>query len=302
MKETEIKAFLEIVQAGNLSLAAQKNFTSQSNISKQVQNLEDRLGVKLLIRSRGKRTVELTSYGQEFLHLANSLNAIEKEMDTIGQKEEVIELSVCATDLLNNFTFRQFYKKFITEHSNILLHLHTHHSQEIYQAMTSHSYDIAFAANFFPTNDLSVVPLYHEKMYIISQTELSHKKKVHCSELDSKLEIFNNWGQDYMLWHDKYFPEKKYLLQCGTAAMIIDYLDRPGSWAIVPASCVDSFKETNKVFHYELFETPPKRTFYQLTPKVTWENKKHALATFEKELAEYLQKVMHLEIINQSKV
>lgn len=57
-----IKRFLAIIEAGSINAAAQRLHIAQPPLSRQMKQLETRLGVKLF--ERGKRTVTLTEAGQ----------------------------------------------------------------------------------------------------------------------------------------------------------------------------------------------------------------------------------------------
>ena len=56
-----LKYFLAVAQEGNITRAAERMLTSQSNLSRQLANLEEQLGKKLF--ERGSRKVHLTEEG-----------------------------------------------------------------------------------------------------------------------------------------------------------------------------------------------------------------------------------------------
>lgn len=67
----QLRYFVEIVDAGSLSRAAERLFIAQSALSRQLRELEDDLGTELLLR--GPRQVTLTEAGQAFLPRARRL-------------------------------------------------------------------------------------------------------------------------------------------------------------------------------------------------------------------------------------
>lgn len=73
----QLKYFISIVEKGNFTEAAEKNYISQSAISQQIQSLENELGYKLLIRE--KRTFTLTPAVKYIYH--QSKNIIENIED-----------------------------------------------------------------------------------------------------------------------------------------------------------------------------------------------------------------------------
>jgi len=63
-KIDSIKLFIHTVETGSLSAAARKSGISISTISRQLTALEERLGLKLLIRST--RKIVLTEDGNSY--------------------------------------------------------------------------------------------------------------------------------------------------------------------------------------------------------------------------------------------
>ncbi|HYH03035.1 MAG TPA: LysR family transcriptional regulator [Bacillota bacterium] len=70
MNITNLKAFIETVQASSISKAADNLHLTQPAVSMQIQNLENSIGYQLLIRSN--RGVQLTDYGKIFFAYAQS--------------------------------------------------------------------------------------------------------------------------------------------------------------------------------------------------------------------------------------
>lgn len=67
----QLHYFVEIVESGSFSRAAERLFVAQSALSRQVRELEDSIGTPLL--RRGPRQVELTPAGRAFLPRAQRL-------------------------------------------------------------------------------------------------------------------------------------------------------------------------------------------------------------------------------------
>src|SRR5215211_4195457 len=61
-----LKVFCDLVETQSFSLAAERNFVTQSAVSQQVRGLEERFRRRLLERVRGKREVKLTEDGAAF--------------------------------------------------------------------------------------------------------------------------------------------------------------------------------------------------------------------------------------------
>ena len=70
MTQVELSTFLAIVKYGSISLAAEKLYITQPAISRRLLSLENELGYALLERRKGKRAMELTPEGREFISVA----------------------------------------------------------------------------------------------------------------------------------------------------------------------------------------------------------------------------------------
>ena len=74
MEFRNIKTFLCIAEMNSFSKAAEKLGYSQSNVSFQIQQLEQELGVRLF--ERYGRSIQITQPGREFLFYANEMEKL----------------------------------------------------------------------------------------------------------------------------------------------------------------------------------------------------------------------------------
>ncbi len=61
-----LKVFCDLVDLQSFSLAAERNFVTQSAVSQQIRTLEEKFKRRLLERVRGRREVRLTTAGEVF--------------------------------------------------------------------------------------------------------------------------------------------------------------------------------------------------------------------------------------------
>ena len=61
-----LKVFVDLVDMQSFSLAAERNFITQSAVSQQIRTLEDKFNRRLLERVRGRREIRLTAAGEVF--------------------------------------------------------------------------------------------------------------------------------------------------------------------------------------------------------------------------------------------
>src|SRR3954453_3241368 len=70
-----LKIFCDLVDLESFSLAAERNFITQSAVSQQIRTLEDKFKRRLFERVRGRRDVKLTPAGEVFYRECKSVLA-----------------------------------------------------------------------------------------------------------------------------------------------------------------------------------------------------------------------------------
>ena len=68
MELRHLRYFVAVAEAGSLTVAAQRMYTSQPSLSRQIRDLEDEVGAQLL--TRRARGIDLTPAGRAFLEHA----------------------------------------------------------------------------------------------------------------------------------------------------------------------------------------------------------------------------------------
>ncbi|MFT8411115.1 MAG: LysR family transcriptional regulator [Schleiferilactobacillus perolens] len=83
-----LRYFVTVVAERNISKAAVRLHVSQPTVSRQLQDLEEELGVQLL--KRGSRAIELTPAGEYLVHQARQMLALaDKTRENIHQSQEI---------------------------------------------------------------------------------------------------------------------------------------------------------------------------------------------------------------------
>ncbi|HQR03209.1 MAG: CysB family HTH-type transcriptional regulator [Proteobacteria bacterium] len=86
MKLQQLRYLIEVVDSGlNVTVAAERLFTSQPGVSKQIRLLEDEIGVTIFERS-GKRFIGLTSAGRQVIQAARRVMLEAENFKRIGEE------------------------------------------------------------------------------------------------------------------------------------------------------------------------------------------------------------------------
>ncbi len=171
MKLQQLRYLCEAAnQKLNLSKAAQKLHTSQPAISKQIQLLEDELGVPIFIRN-GKRIVQITLPGQTIIQIArNVLQEAEnlKKAALEYTQEGAGTLTIATTHTQARYALPPVIKRFTALHPKVRLILRQGSPIQISALVTSGEADIAIATEAIEHfHELVMLPCYQWNRCIV---------------------------------------------------------------------------------------------------------------------------------------
>jgi LysR family cys regulon transcriptional activator len=175
MKLQQLRYLCEVAnQDLNLSRAAKKLHTSQPGISKQIQLLEDELGVEIFIRN-GKRMVSITPPGQTIVEIAEKILREANNLKWVGQEftnKDVGSLTVATTHTQARYALPPTIRQFTTRYPKVKLTIRQGNPTQISQLVTSGEADVAIATEaieFF--HELVMLPCYQWNRCIITPPE-----------------------------------------------------------------------------------------------------------------------------------
>lgn len=84
MQLSQMRYFMEIAKTGNISAAARNLYLSQPSLSQSIRNLEEELGIPLLVRH--PKSVSLTDAGEQFLIHATRIVGSADQLQELMQK------------------------------------------------------------------------------------------------------------------------------------------------------------------------------------------------------------------------
>jgi len=171
MKLQQLKYMLAIVDNGlNITAAAEKLYTSQPGVSKQLKLLEEELGLQLFVR-KGKSLGSITSAGQ---HVIDRARMIMQEVDNIRSlasdfyHEEEGTLSIATTHTQARYVLPDVVREFRGRYPDVNLNLHQGTSEQIADMVKTNEIDFAIATGSHDLFEgLLLVPSYHWDRKII---------------------------------------------------------------------------------------------------------------------------------------
>lgn len=264
----EIEAFLAIVRCGSITAAAEVLFVTQPALSRRLKVLEEELGYPLIRRGKGQRGTRLTEEGKAFVSIAEKWRKLWQETRGIADLGAGKLLTIAAIGSMNTYLLPQVYRRFLAELPGTRLHVTDQHSNSSYDMVASGSVDIAFISDDRFVQDVETIPLFREKMVLVSGEGRAFPTDLMPASLDPAYEIRLPWNPEYDLWHDYWFgtySQPRVLLD--QMAVLEDFMQDGRCWAILPASVADRITHGSGLDEYPLQSPPPDRIIYYLLGK-----------------------------------
>jgi LysR family transcriptional regulator, cys regulon transcriptional activator len=161
----QLKYLVGIVDSGlNITSAAERLYTSQPGISKQLKQLEAELGVQLFTR-KGKSLAAVTPAGREVIARARKIlreveNITSLASDLTAEQEGM--LSIATTHTQARYVLPEVIRAFRERYPKVDLELHQGTSEQIAELVSTNKVDFAIATgskHLF--SQLTLLPIYH---------------------------------------------------------------------------------------------------------------------------------------------
>lgn len=183
----QLKYLLGVVDNGlNITAAAERLYTSQPGISKQLRQLEQEVGVQIFSR-KGKALVAVTPAGATIVDYARKILRDVDNIRSVGQdlmSEQEGTLSIATTNTQANYVLPDVISQFHERYPNVNLELHQGTSEQIADLVAEGKVDFAIATDsqsLFP--ELNLLPCFHWDRIVLT------KKDHPLTELDSPLTL-----------------------------------------------------------------------------------------------------------------
>lgn len=171
-----IETLLVLADAKTMSRAGSLLYISQSAVSKRINNLEKKLGKKL-IEPQGKY-IRLTNEAQVLIeNIGPSFNELRGQIyeQSLGDGNNVPIKIDCSETLISGY-FSDFLASEIKSDQHIVLS--TNHTPRIVEHVKSGKATMGLCAGFFPKHTgLLTFHLFNEKFYILSREPLEQLPK-----------------------------------------------------------------------------------------------------------------------------
>jgi LysR family cys regulon transcriptional activator len=164
MKLQQLRCIHEVVKNGfSISKAAEALHTSQPGVSKQIQLLEEEVGLHIFLR-HGKRLLGLSEPGQ---HVYQHINEVIREIKSIKQVSEEFSqsslgvLTIATTHTQARYKLPNVVQAFMSKYPDVKLNIHQGNPTQVTDQVVKGEADIGIATESISHNDkLFCLPCY----------------------------------------------------------------------------------------------------------------------------------------------
>lgn len=265
MTHQEIEVFLAVVRMGSISAAAQALYITQPAVSRHIRALEQELGCLLLERGRGRRQVELTEQGRDFVEVAKKWSLLWQETRELARRDRQQILSVSSVGSVSSYLLPEVLRRFLNQDPGRALTFHNYHSQESYTYVEEGLVDLAIISDDMYHPSVETIPAFREPMVLLTAPASHLPKRVHPSQLDPARELRCPWNPEYDLWHSFWFSAAvSPQAQLDQMSMLESFFRWTNSWAITPLTVAKAIQTRCPVTVHTLIDGPPDRIIYYL--------------------------------------
>ena len=181
-----LRIFCDVVDHGSFSHAAELNGVSQSNASQVVHQLEERLGVQLIDRS--KRPFLLTPEGHRFHEGARVIvqryEDLEREVRSLHEAV-VARLTVASIYSVGLAHMSRYLREFLGANPRADVRLEYLHPHRVVEAVDSGQADLGLISYPEESKSLAAIPWRNEPMVLVCHPEhpLAGKASIALKEL-----------------------------------------------------------------------------------------------------------------------
>lgn len=183
---TQIRAFDAVAREGSFSRAAEVLGVTQPALTIQVKALEERYGVKLLLRQG--RTVQLTELGARLFKMSRRLAGLEEQIrETLAASHELeqgqLRLAVDGPHIVMGI-----FARFLARHPGVGLSVALGNSRFVRQELLDRRADIAILPGVEGHPQIHAVPLWHHRGVVIVARHhpWADRREIDLAELDGQ--------------------------------------------------------------------------------------------------------------------
>ncbi len=199
-----LKVFCDLVDLESFSLAAERNFITQSAVSQQIRALEEKFKRRLLERIRGRREVKLTPAGDVFYQESRKVLAAYEQLQenlrgVVGKIGGTVKVATVYSVGLHELPSK--VREFMTKFPAAKIDLEYSRTTRVVRDVLNGNVELGILAFPEARRGLTIAPMPDDRLVLIAPLEhpLAKRKKVKITDLR---------GEDFVLF-ERDVPTRK---------------------------------------------------------------------------------------------
>lgn len=183
-----LKVFCDLVETQSFSLAAERNFVTQSAVSQQIRTLEDKFKRRLLERVRGRREVRLTTSGEVFYRESRNVLACYDQMNEsmrglVGTISGTVKVATVYSVGLHELPVK--VREFMTKFPAAKIDLEYSRTTRVVRDVLSGTVELGVVAFPEPRRGLTIAMMPSDRLVLICPPdhEFAEREEIKAREL-----------------------------------------------------------------------------------------------------------------------
>lgn len=272
MTLTQLEYLIAVEKHGNFSKAAESCFVTQPTLSKQIQKLEEELGI--LIFNRDKNPVVPTEIGKKIIEQAKQILKEKEKLNILLQIERgefIGTLRIAVIPTVSSYLIPMFISNFTNKYPDVELIIDEVTTDEIFNGLEKGNFDLGIIALRSNNREFITETLYYEPFvaFLPPDHRLIKKSKLSQDDLNAKDFLLLKEGhclRDQVLsvcrvseneWIEK---NNKIIFESGNLETLIKLVDKNFGMTLIPYLALQYINDKEKLKQIKEFQDPvPKR-------------------------------------------
>ena len=307
MNLLNIRTFLYIARCQTISGAAEAMYTTQPTVSSRLSQLEAELGITLIKRHKGHRTIELTEKGKDFIPIAEHWLSLDQQTMLFCREDGREAFTIAAPASYQEHVVPQIIHLVMKLPLPPKIRLRTASSASVYSMVADHEADFGLASRLILDDNTVAMPMFNtEYVLLLPVDTLLPDGPVMPEQLDPRYEVsVTSWTGETRRWHDHYWdPYVPSFLQVDNNHMSHNYLTDPRCWALCPAAIAFSIqsRRPDLLAIRRLAIDPPKHHCYLVVQRSLMKNRPELVSRLRGIIRSYARDAPLLQPIDTDSV
>lgn len=250
MEFRQLRYFVKVAELRSFSEASKALFISQSTLSQQIKQLEEELGVELLVRD--SRHVSMSDYGEQYLPYAKQ---VLKDVDASAERmNDVRQLKIGALNVGATYTFcpllADTVRDYMKKYPGIKLKIYCRSMENLMEMLEHGQLDVALSYKPLQSyDDIDSHILFNSNLCVIAGKDnpVAKKERIRLAELENLPLVLPAKGLqarnafDNLLYGQNFKFDVR--LEINDLSMLLDMVSRTNLVTLLSGATIHSNKD-----------------------------------------------------------